>query len=374
MVAKRATCSICHRENVGLNIARQRPGLVCADCDGRAVNAHGRPARFVSSDDTGDNPVYVDGVKCWRRYHRGYETMRDDTPCATLDEFLGIAKTGDLARNVIPAAQAALASDGVRIHGGLGLGKPPLRSRYRGARFDLDGRRWVACQTKLVKTNAQLLDATIAYKEAHGAERAVAILQPPAGVDAGNGVAGDYALAHRAAAWHGFGIVWVAADRLQDGWVVDPVRPPTYSQWLDDLVHDFRERITLLLDVESLRSSRTAELPVRAPFEGVLVERGFERASASYKTFWRSAKSAGFWSRFGAGPNTIALEVKGEEDTSAPFSQVVESLGRADAVVQVRLAKRSTQKELDKLGRAHLWLPALKARVESRLPVRFIEI
>ena len=48
--------------------------------------------------------------------------------------------------------------------------------------------------------------------------------------------------------------------------------------------------------------------------------------------------------------------------------------GCRSAVVQVRLVKRSTRNELDKLERAHRWLPVLKTRVESRLPARFVEL
>lgn len=64
------------------------PNAVCRDCDRRAVNAAGLEPETMTSHDTGDNPVFIDGVRCWRRYRFGsWWTMRDDWDCATLEEF-----------------------------------------------------------------------------------------------------------------------------------------------------------------------------------------------------------------------------------------------------------------------------------------------
>jgi hypothetical protein len=70
----------------------------------------------------------------------------------------------------------------------------------------------------------------------------------------------------------------------------------------------------------------------------------------------------------------VALEVKLEEDQAAPFNQVIDNLGRADAVIQVRLVNRKTRGTLDVLHGENPWVLPLKARVEERLPVRFVEI
>ena len=82
-------CAICSGE---LDVPyRNYPNAVCAECDKRALNSEGRPARhilqivppdkaadYVFADD-GDNPVFIDGIKCRRRYKfGGWVTMRDE--------------------------------------------------------------------------------------------------------------------------------------------------------------------------------------------------------------------------------------------------------------------------------------------------------
>ncbi len=37
------------------------PNAVCGDCGKKAANAEGKKPVFISREDTGDNPVFIDG-------------------------------------------------------------------------------------------------------------------------------------------------------------------------------------------------------------------------------------------------------------------------------------------------------------------------
>ena len=79
-------CSICGRALD--SFLASYPDAVCRQCDSRAFNDEGEPAQHEIFGDAGDNPVFIDGIKCWRRYRFGtYVTMRDEYDCATIEEF-----------------------------------------------------------------------------------------------------------------------------------------------------------------------------------------------------------------------------------------------------------------------------------------------
>jgi len=62
--------------------------MVCRGCDERAVNVDGDMPEWDSMADSGENPVFIDGYRCWRRYRfGGYVTMRDLWNGETLGEF-----------------------------------------------------------------------------------------------------------------------------------------------------------------------------------------------------------------------------------------------------------------------------------------------
>ena len=97
-------CAICgrHLEPTALPY----PRLVCGRCGSRALNSDGKPAltdsqrpenveiqarapmgEIIDFGDGGDNPVFINGFKCWRRYKfGGFVTLRD-FDSATLREF-----------------------------------------------------------------------------------------------------------------------------------------------------------------------------------------------------------------------------------------------------------------------------------------------
>lgn len=105
---RQETCAICGDplKLVVADLTSTYPNLVCRECDLRAVNENGedpkRGAEYraklkAESDnpdnvdvpsDAGENPVFIDGQKCWRRYRfGGFVTSVDQFDCDTMYEF-----------------------------------------------------------------------------------------------------------------------------------------------------------------------------------------------------------------------------------------------------------------------------------------------
>ncbi len=84
-------CSICNNELFGYkdeNMATIYPGLVCRKCDERALNTEGKKPKMNVDYDDGENPVFIDGIKCWRRYRfGGFVTIRDYNDSQNISDF-----------------------------------------------------------------------------------------------------------------------------------------------------------------------------------------------------------------------------------------------------------------------------------------------
>ncbi|MCK5708377.1 MAG: hypothetical protein KAI43_12070 [Candidatus Aureabacteria bacterium] len=101
-------CSICKKKFPNPDTPVYYPHAVCEDCDKRAILNDGSPASTwfkkkkenmrekppftykddMLSSDTGPNPVFIDRLKCWRRYRLGtWITMKDVFNSHSLEEF-----------------------------------------------------------------------------------------------------------------------------------------------------------------------------------------------------------------------------------------------------------------------------------------------
>ncbi len=84
-------CSICQLDltkDYSDGFSRSYPNMVCRRCSRKAVNNTGNKPIHHSMGDGGDNPVFIDGFKCWRRYKfGGFVTMRDHHDSPSIFDF-----------------------------------------------------------------------------------------------------------------------------------------------------------------------------------------------------------------------------------------------------------------------------------------------
>jgi hypothetical protein len=62
--------------------------LICDVCGRRAVTANGKEPYHDGGSDDGDNPLFIDGIKVWRRYKfGGYIDLLDEHDCEEVMEY-----------------------------------------------------------------------------------------------------------------------------------------------------------------------------------------------------------------------------------------------------------------------------------------------
>lgn len=104
-------CALCGQkfESYGSAFASRFNHLVCRQCDDQAVTEDAKEPEYGNEyfdeetvieeseemvkirmpPDDGDNPVFIDGEKCWRWYRfGGFVTLRDVHSSESLGEFL----------------------------------------------------------------------------------------------------------------------------------------------------------------------------------------------------------------------------------------------------------------------------------------------
>jgi hypothetical protein len=266
---------------------------------------------------------------------------------------------------------AAVARDGVGVAGGWSS-RPTMGHAFKAARFEFEGRRWVACQGIDRPGRASLLDATASFRAFAQTDGGVAILEPPSGKQhPPSMVTYSYGAQCRAAAWHGLGIVWTTSDEADiEGWrMTSPYSRAKAMPILDDLAHQ-------ILDAADrswckARTGQEAAEFINPIVHRALAARGYWQDACNFPGFWRDVKPTAAWARIDRTPALIAVEVSVDENRTAPFGKIVDELGFIEAVLDVRLLSHEATRR--KLHDTEGMLEA-RSSLEAALPVKLLSI
>jgi hypothetical protein len=230
------------------------------------------------------------------------------------------------------------------------------------------GEEWAVCRAAQVSTAARLVDVAVSLRGDR--KGVVAILTSPRPLTKRAKFPDlPFLRRYQSAAWHGLGVVFVADAKdhpLSMTW--DPSPAPARGDF-DERANAVEARLKEENSRWEFTCSRALEKLVRPAVGDVLcqgassVQKVDERRH--FQSFWRHPSADGVWLRKGASPERIVLEVKMHEDVPSPLCQVIDYLGFADAVINVRGAKGKTINYKSK---------DVMRLLSERLPVRYIEL
>ena len=292
--------------------------------------------------------------------------MPDLDPNAVLAAALAALDNG---ATKVPAAWPRAVNDG-------------QHDKWNAAEFTHGGERWIVCQGDQDIAKAQMLEATMAFKAARGADKAITIIAPDPNKPR-DGAPEEFAERFRARAWRALDLLWA----VDDGTTIDVATAATgggeddrgeFDAIRDSVgreLADFKRDQPSQLAQLARGTSPAAEGPLRDVVRRALLPFGFELRpdkEQTFQAFWRRAKTDGKFVRDGdVFPNSLALEVKVGEDTGAPLCQVCDDLGQFDAVIYIRLTTDVVRKGIE--ARVPAMREAVK-RLEERAPLAVFEV
>lgn len=203
-----------------------------------------------------------------------------------------------------------------------------------------------------------------------GAEFGVAILDPPSTERHKKIVPSVEVRARlRSAAWNGLKIVWCNGEQIaHEDWQFPAAER---AQEFEEIRSGLRDAICRAANPSwaSASKSRAAEQFVRPVIHDYLEVHGFGVASGVFESFWREGRTDGAWARTGHNINSVALEVKVNEDIDAPWGQIIDDLGSYDVVIQIRfITNEKTRRRVLKVSSMG------SSRLADALPIVVLEL
>ncbi len=252
--------------------------------------------------------------------------------------------------------------------------------KWNAAEFAHGGEKWVVCQGDQDIAKAQMADATMAFKAARGADKAITIIAPDP-KEQRDRASDEFAEQFRARAWRALDLLWA----VDNGTTIDVATPAVGAadergefdairERVGRELADFKREHPRHLAQLARGTSPAAEDTICELVRLALFPFGFKLRPEMKKfgAFWRHAETDGSFYRGGdVSPRTLALEVKVGEDVGAPLCQVLDDLGQFDAVMYIRLTTEVVRKGIQ--ARVPAMRDAVR-RLEEKAPLAVFEV